>query len=158
MEDRAAAAPPEEEERPSTALVLKSLADYTVGAIPSLFYVPGFISQAEQSQLLHHVLIPAPSTHPRNPDLAPCMFDSLVVCRYTKRRRQSGNPSRIGGCRTGVCCVILAPAVWLGEFSVSMPLLSARFDTVFAFVAGGVVHEKGLLPQACEYSLKLAKF
>jgi hypothetical protein len=29
---------------------------------------------------------------------------------------------------------------------------------VFAFVPGGVVHEKGLLPQACEYSLMLADF
>jgi alkylated DNA repair protein alkB homolog 6 len=55
-----------EEERPSTALALKSLADYTVGAIPNLFYVPGFISQAEQSQLLHHVLVPVLSARPPN--------------------------------------------------------------------------------------------
>jgi alkylated DNA repair protein alkB homolog 6 len=59
-----AAAP--EEERPSTELALKSLADYTVGAIPNLFYVPGFISQAEQSQLLHHVLVPVLSARPPN--------------------------------------------------------------------------------------------
>jgi alkylated DNA repair protein alkB homolog 6 len=60
------AAATEEEERPSTALALKSLADYTVGAIPNLFYVPGFISQAEQSQLLHHVLVPVLSARPPN--------------------------------------------------------------------------------------------
>ncbi|TVU31108.1 hypothetical protein EJB05_22779, partial [Eragrostis curvula] len=62
MEDRTtqqAAAP--EEERPSTALGLKSLGEYTVGTIPTLFYVPGFISQDEQSQLLHHIYqAPAP--------------------------------------------------------------------------------------------------
>ncbi|GJN20667.1 hypothetical protein PR202_gb08068 [Eleusine coracana subsp. coracana] len=68
MEDRstqeaaaAAAAPEEVEERPSTALALKSLVDYTVGAIPSIFYVPGFVSQDEQLQLLHHIYqAPAP--------------------------------------------------------------------------------------------------
>jgi len=48
-------------ERPLSALALRSLADYTVGAIPTLFYVPDFISQSEQSQLLHHV------RHPPNP-------------------------------------------------------------------------------------------
>jgi len=48
-------------ERPSSALALRSLADYTVGDIPTLFYVPDFISQSEQSQLLHHV------RHPPNP-------------------------------------------------------------------------------------------
>ncbi|KAF8722861.1 hypothetical protein HU200_021994 [Digitaria exilis] len=45
----------------SSALALRSLADYTVGAIPTLFYVPDFISQSEQSQLLHHIYqAPAP--------------------------------------------------------------------------------------------------
>ncbi|XP_039784267.1 alpha-ketoglutarate-dependent dioxygenase alkB homolog 6-like [Panicum virgatum] len=48
-------------ERPSSALALRSLADYTVGAIPTLFYVPDFISNSEQSQLLHHIYqAPAP--------------------------------------------------------------------------------------------------
>ncbi|CAN6323951.1 unnamed protein product [Urochloa humidicola] len=48
-------------ERASSALALRSLADYTVGAIPTLFYVPDFISQSEQSQLLHHIYqAPAP--------------------------------------------------------------------------------------------------
>ncbi|XP_039829353.1 alpha-ketoglutarate-dependent dioxygenase alkB homolog 6-like isoform X2 [Panicum virgatum] len=48
-------------ERPSSALALRSLADYTVGDIPTLFYVPDFISQSEQSQLLHHIYqAPAP--------------------------------------------------------------------------------------------------
>ncbi|RLN41198.1 hypothetical protein C2845_PM01G42330 [Panicum miliaceum] len=48
-------------ERPSSALDLRSLTDYTVGAIPTLFYVPDFISQSEQSQLLHHIYqAPAP--------------------------------------------------------------------------------------------------
>lgn len=57
-QEAAAAAPPE---RPSSAFVLRSLQDYTVGAIPTLFYVPDFISQSEQSQLLHHIYqAPAP--------------------------------------------------------------------------------------------------
>ncbi|CAL4916746.1 unnamed protein product [Urochloa decumbens] len=57
QEAAAAAAP----ERASSALALRSLADYTVGAIPTLFYVPDFISQSEQSQLLHHIYqAPAP--------------------------------------------------------------------------------------------------
>lgn len=47
QESSAAAAPP-----------LRSLADYAVGPIPTLLYVPGFISDAEQSQLLHHVFLP----------------------------------------------------------------------------------------------------
>ncbi|CAL4933502.1 unnamed protein product [Urochloa decumbens] len=48
-------------ERASSALALRSLADYTVGAIPTLFYVPDFISKSEQSQLLHHIYhAPAP--------------------------------------------------------------------------------------------------
>jgi alkylated DNA repair protein alkB family protein 6 len=48
-------------ERPSSALALRSLADYTVGAIPTIFYVPDFVSQSEQSQLLHHIYqAPAP--------------------------------------------------------------------------------------------------
>nr|ACF86824.1 unknown [Zea mays] len=50
-----------EQESPPTALALRSLADYTVGAIPTLFYVPDFISHSEQSQLLHHIYqAPAP--------------------------------------------------------------------------------------------------
>ncbi|XP_052169353.1 uncharacterized protein LOC127786068 [Oryza glaberrima] len=50
QESSAAAAPP-----------LMSLADYAVGPIPTLLYVPGFISDAEQSQLLHHIYqAPAP--------------------------------------------------------------------------------------------------
>uniref|UniRef100_A0A0E0M7S5 Alpha-ketoglutarate-dependent dioxygenase AlkB-like domain-containing protein n=1 Tax=Oryza punctata TaxID=4537 RepID=A0A0E0M7S5_ORYPU len=40
---------------------LRSLGDYAVGPIPTLFYVPGFISDSEQSQLLHHIYqAPAP--------------------------------------------------------------------------------------------------
>ncbi|OEL15142.1 hypothetical protein BAE44_0023839 [Dichanthelium oligosanthes] len=76
---QAAAAAAEKEEGPSSALALRSFTDYTIGAIPTLFYVPDFISHSEQSQLLHHLL--------------------------------------------------------------------AFLDTVFG-CAGGVVHEKGLLPQA----------
>ncbi|CAN6311094.1 unnamed protein product [Urochloa humidicola] len=58
-QEAAAAAPAPE--RASSALALRNLADYTVGAIPTLFYVPDFISQSEQSQLLHHIYqAPAP--------------------------------------------------------------------------------------------------
>ncbi|KAJ1295517.1 hypothetical protein BS78_01G230300 [Paspalum vaginatum] len=57
-QDEAAAA---EQERPSSSLALRSLADYTVGDIPTLFYVPGFISHSEQSELLHNIYqAPAP--------------------------------------------------------------------------------------------------
>jgi hypothetical protein len=46
----------EEKENPSSALSLRSPAEYAVGSIPTVLYVPDFISQTEQSQLLHHVL------------------------------------------------------------------------------------------------------
>ena len=60
-QDAAAAAAEQERQRPPSALALRSLADYATGAIPTLFYVPDFISHSEQSQLLHNVL------HPPNP-------------------------------------------------------------------------------------------
>jgi alkylated DNA repair protein alkB family protein 6 len=46
----------DEEEILSPALSLRSPSDYAIGSIPTVLYVPDFISQAEQSQLLHHVL------------------------------------------------------------------------------------------------------
>ncbi|KAL6883652.1 hypothetical protein ACP4OV_011066 [Aristida adscensionis] len=56
-----AAAAAAAEEKPSSALALRSLPDYTVGTIPTVFYVPGFISEPEQSELLHHIYqAPAP--------------------------------------------------------------------------------------------------
>jgi hypothetical protein len=57
--------------------------------------------------------------------------------------------------------VILSPDVWLGDswFPCQFAIAIRKvFYTAFAFVPGGVVHEKGLLPQACEYSLMLADF
>nr|CAB3499620.1 unnamed protein product [Digitaria exilis] len=61
MEDTATQEAAAAAEGVSSALALRSLADYTVGAIPTLFYVPDFISQSEQSQLLHHIYqAPAP--------------------------------------------------------------------------------------------------
>jgi alkylated DNA repair protein alkB family protein 6 len=88
MEDtttqEAAAAPPPPPDRPSSALVLRTLQDYTVGAIPTLFYVPDFISQSEQSQVLHHV------RHPSNPRfsfylfLDPTVFDAVILSSATQ--------------------------------------------------------------------------
>ncbi|KAF0923692.1 hypothetical protein E2562_006666 [Oryza meyeriana var. granulata] len=59
MEDKttqglSAAAAAEEEPSPAPA-ALRGVGDYAVGPIPTLIYVPGFISDAEQSHLLHHV-------------------------------------------------------------------------------------------------------
>ncbi|CAD6205161.1 unnamed protein product [Miscanthus lutarioriparius] len=60
-QDAAAAAAEQERQRPPSALALRSLADYATGAIPTLFYVPNFISHSEQSQLLHNIYqAPAP--------------------------------------------------------------------------------------------------
>ncbi|XP_051224902.1 alkylated DNA repair protein ALKBH6 homolog isoform X2 [Lolium perenne] len=51
----------DEEEILSPALSLRSPSDYAIGSIPTVLYVPDFISQAEQSQLLHHIYqAPAP--------------------------------------------------------------------------------------------------
>ncbi|CAM0871288.1 unnamed protein product [Alopecurus aequalis] len=51
----------EEKESPSPALSVRSTGDYAVGSIPTVLYVPDFISQTEQSQLLHHIYqAPAP--------------------------------------------------------------------------------------------------
>jgi alkylated DNA repair protein alkB family protein 6 len=63
MEDTTSqnAAAAAEQERAPSALALRRLADYATGAIPTVFYVPDFISHSEQSQLLHNVL------HPPNP-------------------------------------------------------------------------------------------
>lgn len=58
-QDEAASAA--EQERPSSSSGLRILSDYTVGSIPTLFYVPDFISSSEQSQLLHNIYqAPAP--------------------------------------------------------------------------------------------------
>ncbi|KAM0894216.1 hypothetical protein ACQ4PT_024622 [Festuca glaucescens] len=45
----------DEKEIPSSALSLRSPPDYAIGSIPTVLYVPDFISQTEQSQLLHHI-------------------------------------------------------------------------------------------------------
>ncbi|KAM0832160.1 hypothetical protein ACQ4PT_065068 [Festuca glaucescens] len=51
----------DEKEILSPALSLRSPSDYAIGSIPTVLYVPDFISQAEQSQLLHHIYqAPAP--------------------------------------------------------------------------------------------------
>lgn len=41
---------PEEEQR-------INLKEFVVGSLPSLFYIPNFISDSEQAELLHHVSI-----------------------------------------------------------------------------------------------------
>ncbi|KAG0549468.1 hypothetical protein BDA96_01G258600 [Sorghum bicolor] len=57
----AAAAAEQERQRAPSALAFRSLAEYATGAIPTLFYVPDFISHSEQSQLLHNIYqAPAP--------------------------------------------------------------------------------------------------
>ncbi|KAM3197186.1 hypothetical protein ACQJBY_072701 [Aegilops geniculata] len=49
------------EENPSPELCLRIPGDYAVGSIPTVLYVPDFISPAEQAQLLHHIYqAPAP--------------------------------------------------------------------------------------------------
>uniref|UniRef100_A0A0D9XJS9 EGF-like domain-containing protein n=1 Tax=Leersia perrieri TaxID=77586 RepID=A0A0D9XJS9_9ORYZ len=64
MEDKAAqesSAAAEEKPSPATAPALRSVGDYAVGPIPTVVYVPGFITDSEQSQLLHHIYqAPAP--------------------------------------------------------------------------------------------------
>ncbi|KQJ96761.1 hypothetical protein BRADI_3g26980v3 [Brachypodium distachyon] len=62
MEDRRTQeAAAEDKENPSSALSLRSPGDYAVGSVPTVLYVPDFISQTEQSQLLHHIYqAPAP--------------------------------------------------------------------------------------------------
>lgn len=51
----------EQKENPSSALSVRSPEDYAVGSIPTVLYVPDFISQTEQSQLLQHIYqAPAP--------------------------------------------------------------------------------------------------
>ena len=71
-------------------LALRTLADYSAGTIPTIFYVPDFISHSEQSQLLHNVL------HPPNPvsfysfaffpsvSLDPTVFDAAAVTSLTQ--------------------------------------------------------------------------
>uniref|UniRef100_A0A453E3X6 Alpha-ketoglutarate-dependent dioxygenase AlkB-like domain-containing protein n=1 Tax=Aegilops tauschii subsp. strangulata TaxID=200361 RepID=A0A453E3X6_AEGTS len=49
------------EGNPSPELCLRIPGDYAVGSVPTVLYVPDFISQTEQSQLLHHIYqAPAP--------------------------------------------------------------------------------------------------
>ncbi|VAH73112.1 unnamed protein product [Triticum turgidum subsp. durum] len=49
------------EGNPSPELCLSIPGDYAVGSIPTVLYVPDFISQTEQAQLLHHIYqAPAP--------------------------------------------------------------------------------------------------
>lgn len=120
-----------EQESPPTALALRSLADYTVGAIPTLFYVPDFISHSEQSQLLHHVLH-ASNRQISSPFIRFCFFLSRSHCiltrrrwllrrRFTRHRRPSGKPSRTGGYKTGVLFVFFA----LGGFGLEIALASS---------------------------------
>lgn len=81
MEDTTSqnAAAAAEQERAPSALALRRLADYATGAIPTVFYVPDFISHSEQSQLLHNVL------HPPNPvsfysfAFSPCFSRSYCI-------------------------------------------------------------------------------
>ncbi|KAI5005063.1 hypothetical protein ZWY2020_032306 [Hordeum vulgare] len=62
MEEKASQkAAGEENPSPSPELCLRIPGDYAVGSIPTVLYVPDFISQAEQAQLLHHIYqAPAP--------------------------------------------------------------------------------------------------
>ncbi len=162
QESSAAAAPP-----------LRSLADYAVGPIPTLLYVPGFISDAEQSQLLHHVFLPGLLAFFF---LCVCLCDLVVLMRlvlaggwrFTRRQRPSGSRSRTGGCRTGVRVTLFSEVwslAWKSPYFSPFLLLcneqGFEFLTEFDLLvsAGGVVHEKGLLPQACEYiAIKACKF
>lgn len=105
-----------------------------------------------------------------------CLCDLVVLmrlvlaggCRFTRRQRPSGSRSRTGGCRTGVRVTLFSEVwslAWKSPFFSPFLLLcngqGFEFLTEFDLLvsAGGVVHEKGLLPQACEYiAIKACKF
>lgn len=121
------------------------LEDYRVGTLPTLFYIPDFLTDAEQTQLLHHV---SNQSIPFLGCIKYLKFRLMVVfffslfffvlvspfvvtqrCylfwmlhRSMKCLSPSGSLWRTGDCRIGVCCLFLINCLfdcWLVPWWVS---------------------------------------
>lgn len=151
------------------------LKDFTVGSLPTLFYIPNFISESEESQLLHQVIIFSISviqnmySPPFFHDFSSCAFFLFffwwvlvnltlvfhVASRFTMPQSPSGKLWKTGDYRTGVSRIL---SLFVSLSFQHSPLISISYWWVFSvwgyccctFVTGGVVHEKGLLPQECK--------
>ncbi len=84
---------------PSGELAVDAFAPFRVGDVPAVYYLPNFISDAEEQRLLYAVRLASTLTLTLPLHI---LFISLPTTRSTANPRLGGQASSVGACRCGV--------------------------------------------------------